>query len=108
MTYQIEVYEKSKGSRKLAYSEKIENCLDALFKLYDFVEKNDFEDGECYLFEKLRGGFVEIKYCDFHKLKNRKCKTIDLGGGVTGLDIDPCPLETIVLSEEQLDLLKKL
>jgi len=108
MTYHIEVYEKSKGSRKLAYSEKIENGLDALFKLYDFVEKNDFEDGECYLFEKLHGGFVEIRYCDFHKLKNRKCKTTELGGGMVAMEMEPCPLETIVLGEEQLEKLKKL
>lgn len=111
MAYNIEVYEKSKGSRKLAYSEKLENGLDAIFKLYDFVEKNDFEGGECYLFEKLDGGLVGIRYCDFHTLKNyinTPSKRTELGGHMISFEIRPSPLETIILSEEQLDTLKNL
>ncbi len=110
MTSHIEVYEKSKGSRKIAYSEKVKNGLDALFKLYDFVEKNDFEGGECYLFEKLDSGLM-IRYCDFPTLKdhiNAPIKKTELGGGMVSLEIRPSPLETIVLSEKQLDMLKKL
>jgi len=111
MTYCIEVYEKSGSLRKRAYSEKLENGLDAIFKLYNFVEKNDIKDGECYLFRKLGDGFVEIRYCDFPTLKhyiNTPSKKTELGGGMVSLEIRPSPLETIVLSEEQLDLLKKL
>lgn len=110
MTYHIEVYKNYKSSRKLAYSEKVKNGLDALFKLYDFVRKNDFEGGDCYIFEKI-GDLVEIRYCDFHKLKkhiNTSLKKTELGGGMVAFEMRPSPLETIVLSEEQLDNLKKI
>ncbi len=111
MTYNIEVYEKSKGSRKLAYSEKVENGLDVILKLFDFVEKNDFERGECYLFEKLYNGGLMIRYCDFRTLKNHintPTKKTELGCAMISLDIRPSFLETIILSKEQLDMLKKL
>ena len=109
MTYHIEVYKDVGSSRKLAYSEKVENGLDVLFKLYDFVGRNDFE-GDCYIFEKI-GDLVEIRYCDFYKLKQyigTSLKKTELGGGMIALEISPSPLETIIISEEQLYMLKKL
>lgn len=111
MAQHIEVYEKSKGLRNLVYSDKVDNELDALFKLYGFVEKNDFEGGECYLFKKLNSELVEIRYCDFHTLKNHvhtPIKKTELGCGMVSLEIRPSPLETIMLSKKQLDMLKEL
>lgn len=106
MTYVAKVYDVSKRPSKEVYSDEGTNNFDGLCKLFKFVNNNDLEAGSCLMFKKHEGLILMYKG-DFHELKERlNVKPTELGGGMRSYKMKN--LDWVVLSEEQLELLKKL